>query len=188
MPRKRPKPCWRAERNSYFVQIGKKQVRLSLDESEAWRLYHELMARPPDAPKTIAVTARQSLVVEVIDEFLEWAKANSSPKTFAWRKENLQTFAKSIPRDLPVSELKPFHVTREINAHPTWGGDSRANFARCVQRAFRWANDQGLIEKNPVEKVEKPGKGRREEFYTLRGQNLRVFEGLEPERHQRPHR
>ncbi len=142
------------------------QVRLSPDEDEAWRLYHELMARPPEEPATVAVLARQPLVVEVIDEFLEWAKANNSPKTYAWRKENLQAFAKSIPRDLPVAGLKPFHVTRELNAHPTWGGDTRANFARCVQRAFRWAADQGLIDKNPLEKVEKPGKGRRKEFYT----------------------
>jgi len=35
-----------------------------------------------------------------------------------------------------------------------------------VQRAFRWAKKQGLIESNPVEDVEKPGKGRREDFYS----------------------
>jgi integrase len=53
-----------------------------------------------------------------------------------------------------------------MNAHPTWGNDTRANFARCVQRAFRWAERQGLIAGNPVEHVEKPAKQRREEVYT----------------------
>ena len=51
MPRKkRPEPFWRSERNCWFVQIGKKQHRLDPDESTAWRLYHELMARPPEEP------------------------------------------------------------------------------------------------------------------------------------------
>jgi integrase len=165
MPRKRPGPFWRQQTRCYYVQIGKKQHRLSPDETEAWRLYHELMARPPEEPK-IVTFGQQAYVIEVIDQFLEWALANSTPRTYQWRKENLEAFARSIPRTLTVAELKPFHITREMNAHPTWGGDTRANFARCVQRAFRWAKSQGLIDSNPVETVEKPGKGRREDFYT----------------------
>ena len=150
------------------VQIGKKQHHLATEEAEAYRLYHELMAKPPEERAVASPVARASdpPVVEVLDAFLGWAEANSSPKTCQWRRENLQTFATSIPKGLAASGLKPFHVTREMNAHPTWGGDTRANFARWVRRAFRWALDQGLIEKNPVHKVEKPGKGRREDFYT----------------------
>lgn len=64
MPKKRPEPFWRAERNSYFVQIGKKQHRLSADETEAWRIYHELTARPPQE-SAAAATVAPSLVVEV---------------------------------------------------------------------------------------------------------------------------
>ena len=158
-------PFWKTDRACYYVQHGTRQLRLSPDKDEAWRLWHELMARPPEEPKAI-VYGDGSLVVEILDAFLLWAEANSSPRTYAWRKENLETFGKSIPRDLTAADLKPFQVTREMNAHPTWGNDSRANFARCVQRAFRWAKSQGLIATNPVETVEKPGKGRREDFYT----------------------
>ena len=46
MPKKRPEPFWRAERKCWFVQLGKRQVKLSPHETEAWRLYHELMAKP----------------------------------------------------------------------------------------------------------------------------------------------
>ena len=167
MPRKRPEPFWREQTRCYYVQLGKKQHRLDPDEPTAWRLYHELMARPPEERDRPAVPpCGQALVVEVLDAFLGWALANSSPRTFRWRKENLETFARSIPRQLAVADLKPFHVTQEMNAHPTWGDDTRANFARCVQRAFRWAKSQGLIDANPVETVEKPGRGRREDFYT----------------------
>jgi integrase len=166
MPREQhPEPFWRSARNCYYVQIGKRQIRLDEDRDEAWRLYHELMARPPEEPQVVTY-GQQSRVVDVIDTFLEWAETNNSPKTFQWRKENLQTFAQSIPGNLTVADLKPFHVTREMNAHPNWGNDSRANFARCVQRAFRWAFDQGLVDKNPIYKVEKPQPQQREEFLT----------------------
>ena len=103
----------------------------------------------------------------VIDQFLDWAEANSTPRTYPMAEgKSPGVLPESIPRTLTVGELKPFHITQEMNAHPTWGPDTRANFARCVQRAFRWAKKQGLIDANPVEDVEKPGKGRREDFYT----------------------
>jgi integrase len=165
MAKRRPEPFWRAERKCWFVQLGKKQVRLSADEAEAWRLYHELMARPPDAPRSV-VYSQATPVVEILDAFLGWAQANSSPKTFRWRQAALKVFARSIPRDLAVGDLRPHHVTAEMNAHPTWGPDTRANFARCVQRAFSWATDQGMVDRNPIPKIEKPGKGRREDVYT----------------------
>ncbi len=158
-------PFWFADRQAWYVAIGTRKQRLSPDKDEAWRLWHELMARSPEQPKAV-IHGQQSLVVEILDAFLDWALTNSSPRTYAWRQENLQTFARSIPPTLTVAELRPIHVTREMNAHPTWGPDTRANFARCVQRAFRWAKKQGIIDVNPVEDVEKPGKGRREEFYS----------------------
>jgi hypothetical protein len=158
-----PRPFWRASRNCWFVQLGKKQIKLDPDREEAFRMYHTLMQREDPEP---VVIASDPPVVEVLDAFLEWAEHNGTPRTFAWRKENLETFARSIPRNLTVSQLKPYHVTKEMNAHPTWGPDTRANFARCVQRAFRWARKQGLIGENPVEHVEKPGKSKREVFYT----------------------
>jgi hypothetical protein len=65
-----PEPFWRASRNCYFVQIGKRQHRLSTDRDEAYRLYHELMSRPPERRQQPIVSA-SPLVVEVIDAFLE---------------------------------------------------------------------------------------------------------------------
>lgn len=165
MAKRRPEPFWRAERKCWFVQLGKKQVRLSPDEAEAWRLYHEMMARPPEAPRPV-VYGQQTPVLDILEAFLGWAEASSSPKTYAWRRKALEVFAASIPRTLTVGELRPHHVTAEMNAHPTWGPDTRANFARCVQRAFSWATDQGMVDRNPISKIEKPAKGRREDVYT----------------------
>ena len=38
-------PFWRSERNCWYVQNGSTQVRLSPEKDEAWRLWHEFMAR-----------------------------------------------------------------------------------------------------------------------------------------------
>jgi hypothetical protein len=131
-PRKQNRePFWRSDRACYYVQHGTRQIRLSPEKDEAWRLWHEFMARPPEQPKIIRY-GQQSLVVEILDAFLDWALTNSSPRTYAWRQENIQIFARSIPPTLTVAELRPIYITREMKAHPTWGPDTRANFARCV--------------------------------------------------------
>jgi hypothetical protein len=40
MPVRFPRPFWRSSRNCWFVQLGKKQVRLDPDRDEAFRMYH----------------------------------------------------------------------------------------------------------------------------------------------------
>jgi integrase len=163
-----PRPFWRESRQCWFVQLGKKQHRLDPDKDRAFELYHDLMKKSgKERREPLPMLASDPLVIEVLDAFLEWAKNNSTRRTFKWRKENIETFTASIPKQtLTVSQLKAYHVTREMEAHPTWGPDTRANFARCIQRAFSWALKQGLIETNPIQYVEKPAKKKREVFYT----------------------
>jgi hypothetical protein len=48
-PRKQNRePSWKTDRICYYVQHGTKHIRLSPDKDEAWRLWHEFMARPPE--------------------------------------------------------------------------------------------------------------------------------------------
>src|SRR5262249_33878162 len=92
-----PRAFWRSSRNCWFVQLGKRQVTLHPERDEAFRMYHALMSRVEhEGPKIIG---SDPPVVEVLDTFLEWAEANGSPRTFAWRKENLEVFAKSVSPD-----------------------------------------------------------------------------------------
>lgn len=161
MPKKRPEPFWRAERNCFYVQIGKKQVRLAPEEDAAWRLYHELMAKPQES-RTAPPTGAGLQVVAVLDAYLEWAEHNREPRTYSWYRDHLQVFAESILKGLLVSELKPYHVTRAMDSHPTWGNNHKHNFARSVQRAFNWALRQELVDRNPVAFVEKPAMEARE--------------------------
>jgi integrase len=151
-----PEPFWRSQTQCWYVQIGKKQHRLSSDREEAYRLYHELMSRPPDAP---APTPHSQLAVEIIDLFLEWTIKNRASRTYEAYRDHLQTFVDSLPTDLRASELKPYHVSRVMDAHAErWSNNTKNDFATTVQRAFNWALEDGLIDRNPLTKVRKPAR------------------------------
>jgi integrase len=161
MPREQhPEPFWRKQTACYYVQIGTKQHRLSKDRDEAYRLYHELMCRPPEQPAV--KTGPSAFVVEILDAFLDWTKAHQAEKTYTWHRDNIQNFVAAIPKTLTVAELRPYHVTRVMDAHANWSSSTKNGFARSVQRGMRWAEGQGLIDRTPIPKVEKPSPEGRE--------------------------
>jgi len=156
---KHPEPFWRKQTLCYYVQIGKKQYRLSANKDEAWRLYHKLMS---ESQVEVAPTSSSALlVVEVIDLFLEWASVNRERLTYEAYKRRLQNLVDAIPPTLAYADLKPFHITRVMDAKG-WNANTKNDFASAVQRAFNWAVKQGLIDRNPVVHVEKPAREIRE--------------------------
>ena len=83
MLRRYPQPFWREFTSAWYVQVGKKQNRLSPDRDEAFRLCHELMGRGPEAdPSPPAVSSlRPVLVLEVLDWFLDWCERTNARRT-----------------------------------------------------------------------------------------------------------
>jgi integrase len=154
-------PFWKTDRGCYYVQHGSKHVRLSPDRDEAWRLWHEFMAKPPEERKPVA--SSDPLVIQIIDDFLEWAKCNRSADTYGVYRRLIQKFVDAIPKTLLVSDLKPNHVTRVMDANAEiWNNNTKHDFATAVQRAFNWALGEGLIDRNPLAKISKPGREARE--------------------------
>jgi integrase len=164
MPREQhPEPFWRQQTQCFYVQIGKKQHRLSKDRDEAYRLYHELMSRPPEQQALTPVNPIPSgQVVELLDTFLEWARKNKAPRTYAWYRENIQRFVSAIPATLTIAELKPYHVTCAMDAWPHWGNNTRHDFISAVKRAFNWALDEEIIDRSPLARMKKPAREARE--------------------------
>lgn len=96
------------------------------------------------------------LCVVVVDRFLGWVEKRKSARTYEWYRRHLRNFAAAIPRSLAVADLRPHHVTRVIDARDDWSPSSKHGFARCFQRAFRWAMQEGLIDRSPVAGLIKP--------------------------------
>jgi integrase len=162
MPRRHPQPFWREFNQCWYVQIGKRQVKLHPDRDEAFRLYYELMTRPPEAAPA-AQPGDSKLAVEIVDIFLEWASKNKAVRTYQAYRDRLQVFVNSIPADIRVADLKPYHITRVMDDHSErWSNNTKNNFATDVQRAFNWAVEEGLIDRSPFVKVRKPGREGRE--------------------------
>jgi Rhodopirellula transposase DDE domain len=105
-PNSQPKPFWREFTKCWHVQIGKKQVRLDPDQEKAYQLYHEIMARKPEAALE-AIPAAGQLVVQVLDAFLDWVKANKAEKTYTRHKNHIQAFCDGIPNTLTIDQLNP---------------------------------------------------------------------------------
>ena len=152
---KQPKPFFRASKQAYYCQIGKRQFCLGKDEAEAYRRFYRLMAE--GAPRQLEEDVQ---AVVVCDLFLDWAKANGKPATYEWRRHFLQSFC-SLYGKVRVRDLKPYHVTRWI-AKSGWGQSTQYSAISSVKRAISWAVGEGYIETDPLKSVKKPACKRRE--------------------------
>jgi integrase len=117
-------------------------------------------------------------VAEVCDLFLEWSSRHNDQRTYDWYRSFLQDFCDSRG-GLDATELKPFHVTRWLDAHDTWGEASRRCATTAVKRAFNWAEGEGLLDANPLKRLKKGPPKRRERILTAdeRRQILKAARG-----------
>src|SRR5262245_52179443 len=70
-------------------------------------------------------------------------------------------FTDEVAADLTVVQLKPFHLDDWFAKHPDWESGTKNGMGRAVQRALRWAERRGRIERSPVAFSEKPRLGKR---------------------------
>ncbi|MFO0849857.1 MAG: site-specific integrase [Gemmataceae bacterium] len=167
---KQPKPWYRASKSAWYVEHHFKQVRLG-DHPEGappprktkagWNppppildAFYKLMAT---GAKTLPKPA-QVLAAVVCDLFLDHSQKHHSPDTFKNYRHFLRSFCQRCGRT-PAAELKPFQVTRWLDAHPKWKG-ARRHAVVAVKRAFAWAEQEGLIAAHPLRTL-KAGRAKR---------------------------
>jgi len=153
-----PKPFFRPNRGLWYVQLDGKQHNLGPDETAAFTAYHKLMGQPQKR----AVVSNS--VLKVIDDYLEWCQQHRAEETYRWYLDRLQSFAKTIDKDLAVADFRPYHVQKWVDAQKDWAKGSRRNAIASVKRALRWAQEQGYIEVNPIALMKKPACGRKEQI------------------------
>jgi integrase len=154
--KKFPKPWFRPTRGLWYVTIDGHQHNLGPNRDEAFRRYHEMMARPER--RRVAANS----LLAVIDAFLEWSQKHRSAATYEWYRSRLEMFVRSIPADLRADELRPLHVQQWIDGCHGVSSGTRRNYCRSIQRALHWAEQQGYIDRSPIAHMEKPPGGKRE--------------------------
>jgi len=160
-----PKPWWREDRQSYFVTIKGTRHNLGPDKEEAERQFHALLAARDQAALPVADTMG---VAELFDRYLDWCQRHRAERTYLWYKGILESFSESLPdpAGMFASALRPYHVVTWADAQETWNATSRRQAIVAVQRAYNWAHEMGLLEKNPIKKVAKPQPVRRDNHVT----------------------
>jgi integrase len=169
-----PKPFYRRFNDSWYVQVGPKQIRLARgkgNEAEAYRRYFEVMAGQPTGKMPEPLP--DATVAAICDLFLDWCQKHNAPRTYEWYRDFLQDFCDHLGK-MPVADLKPFHVTRWLDRHPDWRSARRCAVV-AAKRALNWAVDEGLIAASPVKKLRKPPVRSRERVLTAE-ERRQIFE------------
>ncbi len=154
-------PFWKTDRACWYVRQGSRQLRLSPDKDEAWRLWHEFMARPPEQRRVAPPAGPEARVVALLDAFLDWCLKHKAGRTYDWYRGYLESFARALPPGLTMAQVRPFHIQGWVDGNAGWKTGKRGAII-AVQRAFNWAVRMGLVGANPVRTLEKPKAGRRE--------------------------
>jgi integrase len=157
-----PKPWYRKSNDSWYVEVGGKQLRLAkgkANRQEAVRKFHRLMAGvKPRKPN-------KRSVAEICDLFLIHSQRHHGADTFVWHRRYLQDFCDRFGR-LKAARLIPFHLTSWLDDHPTWKA-SRRHATAVVKRAFSWAAKQKLLAADPLASITVEPGGVRDRILTV---------------------
>ena len=164
---RQPRPYFRSQTQSWYVQLNGRQINLGKDEKAANVKYHQLMAGRQEADPDITVR-------ELTTRFLLVAKQETARRTHEWYARHAASFVEFVGTRLKVRDLKPFHVSAWLqDRYKTSGANNKNGAVRAVKRVFKWAADEGHISSNPVSKVKPPAYEPREVCITR--ENWRRF-------------
>jgi integrase len=156
------KPWYRESRGAWYTKHEGRQVPLARGpkdetEAEAKRAFHRLKA---GLDRSTGETAPAGPAVgELIVQFLDHAKAEHKPSTYAYYRHRLRMFA-DRHADSAAKSITPHDViawARQYGTSPTY----RRNTIAAVKALFAWSRLVGLIAADPVADTPKPAARRR---------------------------
>ena len=160
--KKHPLPYYRAQRDTWCVQIGKRQITLAKGreaQDEAWEVYHREMGRAG-----FAVQRKVIVVGVAIDEFLSATHDTISAGAFQQYQIKLADLASRIGK-LDLESLRGETIVEWVKGHE-WSNSTKRGAITIVKTWLNWCCRKGLIPANPARDLKKPKAGRRERTIT----------------------
>jgi integrase len=171
------KPWYRKSKDAWYVEVAGRQRLLGKHPEGApapkksprtgiWNAPQEIQAAfrtlidSHERGEALKADPRRVLAREVCDRHLIAVEKAVEIDTFNFYKKYLQSFC-DLHGTVRASELKPLHVTEWLDAHPGWKA-SRRHAIIAVKRCFKWAEEEGVIDRDPFRAVKKPAVGRRD--------------------------
>lgn len=143
------KPFWRADRGAYYSKVRGKKLRLATTLKESW----EVLRQQLETRTTTNV--RDESMAALLDAFLQWNKEHRADKTYRGHKDFCQPFLNRWP-ELRISQITSRHVTEWLEGMTNWNSTTKRSAIATIQRAFNWGRDNWGIDKNPINRIEKP--------------------------------
>jgi integrase len=151
----------RSGRPNWFAWIGGVQTNLGTPiYADAVKEWHRLSGTQPARER-----ADRLLVVTLLNRFLVHLREDGR-SDYGWYRSRVRSFAASIPKQLTLDQLRPSHVSHWMKEHPDWSPTHKAGSISAVQRALNWHWEEGNIKRNPLAKLRKPKRARREFVYS----------------------
>jgi site-specific recombinase XerD len=148
---RRAKPWYWKARKIWCVYHNGEKIPLGPDRDEAFRQYHEIMAKPAEKRQPVQWGA----VAAILDDFLTWTEENRAPKTYSRYRDFIQSFVTHYGRR-GIGTLNAGHVTAWLNAQKGWNSTTKRNAITTLQRGFNWAVNNRGLDRNPIRGMEKP--------------------------------
>lgn len=156
---------YRRGEDTWYITLpdGKKKslrVKGEGNEKEAVKAWHRLMANPKplEAPQKrsepIPEAKAKATVKEVLDAFLSDAKARVKPTTFKNYNAYLTPFME-VHGKVKAEALTIARTLAYAN-RDGWGQAHRYNLLGAIKTAYKWAEEVGIIGKNPIKAMKRP--------------------------------
>jgi integrase len=162
---RQPKPFYRTQTHSFYVQLDDRQINLGSDEAEAYRRWHLLMAgadesviaamnepaKPIDKPQPITVR-------QLVKSYLGWQDGQTklAARTKQWYKLHFDSFL-TVAGERPAEEITQADVDKWFEKCGVgWGDNYRLGCFRALSRLYNWGRKRGKVNCNPVRDMERP--------------------------------
>lgn len=147
--------------------------------------YHRMMA----APAQPADDGPDATVLQVCLAYLAMVEDSGAKSTFVSRQNTLFDFCIGLPSrfiqrngneppkpttgdyihngygQMTVSQLRPIHIDKWLQAHPAWKGGRRTRI-QAVKRALNYGVESGMIAANPIKGYKTPKQNARITYLT----------------------
>jgi integrase len=137
------------------VTLDGQQLLLGPDKRAAHEEFNRLMVMRGRGVSTGRVT------VEILANlWLADCERRLAVPTVVHYRFEIRSFAAMFGQ-LQARDLRPFHITQWISAHPNWSQSTQHTAISAVKICMGWAKRQGYLDTNPVVDARKPGITRR---------------------------
>jgi hypothetical protein len=153
-----PLPWRRADRgNDWYITIkrGSKYVQQWLASADTDEVKLPELAAKALTEARVHVEGQHLTFRLLVADFLAYSEKNVAPRTAHGRRQALTSFLTYLDGHSGVhflaKDLKPYHVTGWIDAHPSWGPSAQRTGMERLLTCLSWGRKQGFLEVNPLE-------------------------------------